>query len=162
MNKNTNPEVATGNEVGGNILSLFSVIAVKALTLAQAKARESQHGYVGLEHILWAALRLERTALQEEGDVLPLPFPVSAVNAVEQVLERENISHPSNTEKTLRWTPRGKKVLAIALRISAKKPVPLSALVSACLMEKEHQAVQAAFNEAASMLDGVRKQMGVE
>ncbi|MBR4501526.1 MAG: ATP-dependent Clp protease ATP-binding subunit [Clostridia bacterium] len=119
------------------IFGRFNESAQKVITGAQQAALQLHRKYVGTEHMLIALVR------EASGDVPDLPDTVTAEAVREQVVQLTGES--SDAPRQLELTPRVKKVLENAIRLSREKGHPYvnsSHLWAAILQESDSVAVK--------------------
>ena len=119
------------------IFGRFNESAQKVITGAQQAALQLHRKYVGTEHMLIALVR------EASGDVPDLPDTVTAEKVREQVIQLTGES--SDSPRQLELTPRVKKVLENAIRLSREKGHPYvnsSHLWAAILQESDSVAVK--------------------
>ena len=119
------------------IFGRFNESAQKVITGAQQAALQLHRKYVGTEHMLIALVR------EASGDVPDLPDTVTAAKVRAQVIQLTGES--SDSPRQLELTPRVKKVLENAIRLSREKGHPYvnsSHLWAAILQESDSVAVK--------------------
>jgi predicted DNA-binding transcriptional regulator AlpA len=99
-----------GRKFGG-LFTRFTDRARRAVVKGQEEARLLQHNYIGTEHLLLGLLSIEEGLAYEVLSMLGVTID-SARHQVEEMIGRG----PSVPEGRIPFTPRGKKVLEIALR----------------------------------------------
>lgn len=89
----------------------FTERARQVIVLAQEEARSLNHQYIGTEHILLGLLR------EREGLAARVLFDYLSASEARDLLERKvGIGKGAVTQPQIPFTPRGKKVLELALR----------------------------------------------
>jgi ATP-dependent Clp protease ATP-binding subunit ClpA len=93
------------------VFERFTERACQVVVLAQEEARRVQHNYIGAEHILLGLLREEEGLAARVLESLDITIEDARAQVVEIVGSGEEV-----TSGQIPFTPRGKKVLELALR----------------------------------------------